>query len=70
MKYTSKQLKEMSLSQLRKIAESKAIEYYKSSRCLISFGNRTPEQAAAMLANSASKSSLVKDILSIQKRMA
>ena len=70
MNYTAKQLKEMSISQLRNIAVYKAVEYYKSDRCIISFGNRTPEQAAMMIAGSTSKTSLVKDILSIQKRMA
>lgn len=67
--YTAKELKSLPLATLRSIAKTSATEYYTSSKCPISFGNIAPEQAAAMLVSTASKTSLIKDIISIQKKM-
>lgn len=69
-KYTKKQLNEMELKQLRTIAFNLAITYYNSDSCIISFGDRTPEQAALALVIQASKTSLIKDISSLQKMFA
>lgn len=69
-KYTKKQLNSMTIKQLQPIALNLAITYYNSDSCIISFGNRTPEQVALTLVAQASKSSLVKDIMSFQKLVA
>lgn len=67
--YTAKELDEMSLPQLKKIALKLTTEYYESGKSGISFGTIPPRAAAAALVEKGSKTSLKKDILSIQKRM-
>lgn len=69
-KYTKKQLNNMTIKQLQPIALKLAITYYNSDSCIISFGDRTPEQAALALVVQASKTSLIKDISSLQKMFA
>ena len=66
-KYTKKQLDKMSVRQLQPIALKLATTYYNSDSCNISFGNRTPSQVASILVAQASKTSLIKDIMSFQK---
>lgn len=67
--YTAKDLDSMSLAELRKLAERLAVEYYESGISGIHFGNVKPADAAKALAMRGSKTSLKKDILSMQKRM-
>lgn len=67
--YKAKDLDNMSLAKLRKISEELATEYYESGISGISFGNTEPAMAAKMLASMGSKTSLKKDILSIQKSL-
>lgn len=67
--YTRKQLEEMPLAQLRNIAEKLAVEYYESGISGISFNSASPKDVAKALAAQGSKTSLKKDILSIQKRL-
>ena len=66
---TSKDLDSMNLSDMRKLAEEVAVEYYKSGLSGISFGGTDIEYAAKVLAQRGSKTSLKKDILSMQKKM-
>lgn len=67
--YTNKQLNDMSLQKLRKIATEVATEYYSSGKSGISFGSTPPSVAAAMLAQRGSKTGLIKDIRSMQKKL-
>ena len=67
--YKAKELDNMSLAKLRKISEELATEYYESGISGISFGKTEPAMAAKMLAAMGSKTSLKKDILSIQKSL-
>jgi hypothetical protein len=67
--YTAKEIDGMSLSELRKIAEKLAAEYYESGLSNIHFGKVKPADAAKALAQMGTKTSLKKDILSIQKRL-
>ena len=67
--YTNKQLNDMSLQKLRKIATEVATEYYSSGKSGISFGSTPPSVAAAMLAQRGNKTSLIKDIRSMQKKL-
>ena len=67
--YTNKQLNEMSLQKLRKIATEVATEYYSSGKSGISFGNTPPSVVAQMLAQRGNKTSLIKDIRSMQKKL-
>lgn len=67
--YKAKDLDELSLDELRKIAEKKATEYYKSGKAGISFGETSLEDVAKRVATSGSRTSLKKDILSMQKKM-
>ena len=66
---TSKDLDSMNLSDMRKLAEEVAVEYYKSGLSGISFGGTDIEYSAKVLAQRGSKTSLKKDILSMQKKM-
>ena len=66
---SSKNLDKLKLSELRDLAEKTAIEYYKSGLSGISFGGVAPEEAAKKLAQSGSRTSLKKDILSMQKKL-
>lgn len=66
---SSKNLDKLKLSELRDLAEKTAIEYYKSGLSEISFGGVAPEEAAKKLAQSGSRTSLKKDILSMQKKL-
>lgn len=59
----------MSLDELRKIAEGTAVRYYDSGISGISFGDTSHKEAVALLASQGSKTSLKKDILSMQKKM-
>lgn len=59
----------MSLENLRKVAAKLAIAYYKSGKSGISFGNSAPEEVAKILAMSGSKTSLIRDIVSMQKKL-
>ncbi len=67
--YTGSQLDKMSLEQLRKLAEDTAVKYYDSGISGISFGGTSHKDAAALLAAQGSKTSLKKDILSMQKKL-
>ena len=67
--YTAKELDGKSHAQLRQIAEKLAVEYYSSSKSGISFGDSSIETVAKELAQAGSKTSLKKDILSMQKRL-
>lgn len=67
--YTAKELDSMSLDKLRKTAEATAVEYYKSGVSNISFGSSSPDHIAKTLASQGSKTSLKKDIMSMQKRL-
>lgn len=66
--YTGKQLDQMSFSELQQLAKEKATEYYKSGISGISFGNANIEEVAEKLSKVGSKTSLKKDILSMQKK--
>lgn len=67
--YTGKELDSMSLSRLQKIAEETAAKYYGSGKSGINFGNTPVEDVAKKLASQGNKTSLKKDILSMQKKM-
>lgn len=69
-KLTAKDLDGMSTAKLRKLAKENAVEYYKSGLSGISFGNHDVEKAAEALTENASRTSLKKDILAMQKKMA
>lgn len=69
-KVTEKDLDSMSLGDLRKLAKEKAAEYYKSGLSGISFGSHDMDKAAELLTQNASRTSLKKDIISIQKKMS
>lgn len=64
-----KDLDNMSLSELQKLAEETAVEYYKSGISGISFGEKSVEDVAKELSKLGNKTSLKKDILSMQKKM-
>ena len=66
---TAKSLDNMSLDKLRSLAEKTAIEYYKSGASGISFGNSSVEHVAKVLAQKGSKTSLKRDILSMQRAL-
>lgn len=66
---SSKNLDKLKLSELRDLAEKTAIEYYKSGLSGISFGGVAPGEAEKKLAQSGSRTSLKKDILSMQKKL-
>ena len=70
MKYTKSQLMKKSINQLTTIALPLAIAYYSGETCHISFGGRNPEDVAKILVATATKNSLMKDILSLQKEIA
>lgn len=65
----AKDLNKMSLSELQALAEKTAVEYYKSGASGISFGGANVEDVAKRLAKQGSKTSLKKDILSMQKKL-
>lgn len=65
----NKRLDDMSLPELKKLAEETAIEYYKSGISGINFGDANIEDVAKKLASQGSKTSLKKDIRSMQKKL-
>lgn len=67
--YARKDLEQMSLAHIRKIAEDLAVEYYKSGASGISFTSTSVETVAKALAAQGSKTSLIKDIMSMQRRI-
>jgi hypothetical protein len=67
--YAQKELDEMSIVKLRKIAINTAVQYYDSGLSGISFGSRSHKEVAEALVAQGSKTSLKKDILSMQKKM-
>lgn len=67
--YTGADLDKMSITQLRKIATETAVRYYDSGISQISFGGKSHREAAEALVAQGSKTSLKKDILSMQKRL-
>ena len=68
--YTQKELEKMSLSKLQDVSTKVATEYYKSGKHNISFGdNVNYEEIARELATRGSKTTLLKDILAMQKRL-
>ena len=67
--FTAKDLERMSMSQLRENAQRLAAEWYKSGLSGISFQGYDVEKAAELLTAQGSRTSLKKDILSIQKAM-
>lgn len=66
---SSKDLDGMRLSELKSLAERTAKEYYSSGLSGISFGKANLEEAAEKLAAAGSRTSLKKDILSMQKKL-
>lgn len=66
---TEKDLNQMSLQDLRKLAAKTAAQYYESGLSGISFGNADVKKAAERLAERGSRTSLKKDILSMQRKM-
>lgn len=68
-RYTAKELDGMSIDKLKGVAEKTATEYYQSGISGISFGDKDPGEAAKMLVAKGSKTSLKKDILTMQKKM-
>ena len=68
-KSKSKKMDDKSLMELKKLAEQTAIEYYRSGVSGISFGNARIEDVAKKLAEQGSKTSLKKDIRSMQKKL-
>lgn len=68
--YDRKALEKMPLNKLQDISVKVATEYYKSGKHNISFGdNANYEAIARELASRGSKSTLLKDILAMQKRL-
>ena len=67
---TKSELEKMSLAQLRKETKELAKEYYSSGKSGIFFGNADIDKVAEKLANSASKTSLIKDYMSLKKRIS
>ena len=65
----AKDMDKMSLPELQALAEKTAVEYYKSGASGISFGGANVEDVAKRLAKQGSKTSLKKDILSMQKKL-
>lgn len=70
MKYTKRQLTEMSLKELKETAYKLAVTYYNSDKCIISFGNNSPNEVARKLVAVGSRATLTKDILSLQRKIA
>lgn len=66
---TVKDLNSMSLPKLRETAKKTAVEFYKSGKSGVSFGERDVETVIEKLVNEASRTSLKKDILSMQKAL-
>ncbi len=69
-KFSKKDLDEMTLPELRKLAKNLAIEHYESGKSGISFGKFTPSEVAEKLVKQGNRTSLKKDILSIQKKLS
>lgn len=68
--YTQKELDQMTLPQLRKIATETAVKYYDSGISGISFtSGKSHREVAEALVAQGSKTSLKKDILSMQRRL-
>lgn len=68
--YTKQQLEKMPLNKLQDISIKVATDYYKSGKHNISFGdNVNYEEIARELAMRGSKSTLLKDILAMQKKL-
>ena len=68
--YTKQQLEKMPLNKLQDISTKIATDYYKSGKHNISFGdNVNYEEIARELAMRGSKSTLLKDILAMQKKL-
>ncbi|MGN1090706.1 MAG: phage minor capsid protein [Huintestinicola sp.] len=67
---TKSELEKMSLAQLREETKALAKEYYSSGKSGISFGSADIEKVAEKLANGASKNALIKDYMSLKKRVS
>lgn len=67
--YTRKELQGMTETELKNTAKFVASDFYLSGKSGISFGGNDPKKAAETLAEQGSRTSLIKDILSIQRRM-
>lgn len=67
---TKSELEKMSLAQLRKETKELAKEFCSSGKLDISFGNADIDKVAEKLANGASKTALIKDYMSLQKRIS
>ncbi len=68
-KLSERNLEKMRLPELRKLAEETALEYYKSGKSGISFGETDPKNVAKQLAMFGSRTSLKKDIRSMRKKL-
>lgn len=67
---TKSELEKMPLAQLRAETKELAKEYYSSGKSGISFGNADTDKAAEMLSRGASKNALIKDYMSLKKRVS
>ena len=67
---TKSELEKMSINQLRAETKALAKEYYSSGKSGISFGNADTDKIAEKLANGASKNALIKDYMSLKKRVS
>lgn len=67
---TKSELEKMSLTQLRAETKELAKEYYSSGKSGISFGNSDTDKAAEMLSRGAGKNALIKDYMSLKKRVS
>lgn len=69
--YSNEELKKMSTKKLKEVAMDKAYEYYSSENCHINLGNTLPKEAVnSLMAQKRSKTSMIKDIMAMQKIQA
>lgn len=69
--YSNEELKKMSTKKIKEVAMDKAYEYYSSENCHINLGNTSPKEAVnSLMAQKRSKTSMIKDIMAMQKIQA
>lgn len=68
--FTKSQLEKMNIEKLRKETSALAKRYYASGKSGISFGGANPDEVAEKLSANASRSSLIKDYMSMKKKLA
>ncbi len=66
---TARDLNSMSLPKLRETAKKIGVDFYKSGNLGVSFGGRKAEDVVEELVNAGNRTSLKKDILSMQKAL-